>query len=187
MRGHRVHQIANQLHDADIRPFIVPANVVGLRVAPAGEHLPERLRMVAHVKPVPHVQPVAIDRKGLAVADRLDDDRNQFLRELVGAVVVGAIGRHHRQTVSVVIGAHQQVAGGLARRVGRIGRVGRGFRKISGRAQAAIDFIGGNMVETAVRLRISDFGLRIGFLLSAFPLRIGGRGSRRGRRGRRGR
>ena len=82
----------------------------------------------------------------------LDDDRDEFFRELVGAVVVGAIGGDHRQAVGVVIGAHQQVAGGLAGGVGRIGRVGRGFGKIAGRAQAAIDFIGGNMMEAAARM-----------------------------------
>ena len=117
--------------------------------------------MIAHIKPVPHVQPVAIDRNGLAVADRFDDDRNQLLRKLVGAVVVGAIGRDHRQAVGVMIGAHQQVARRLAGGIGRVGSVGRGFGKIAAGAQAAIDFIGGNMVETAFQLRIADCRLRI--------------------------
>ena len=70
VRGHRVHQVANQFHDADVGPFVVAANVVGFPVAPAGQHLPERLGVIAHIKPVAHVQAVAIDRNGLAVADR---------------------------------------------------------------------------------------------------------------------
>ena len=84
--------------------------------------------MVLDVEPVAHLQAVAVDRQGLA-GQRVDDDqRDQLFGEVVGAVVVGAIGGEHRQAVGVVPGAHQVVAGGLAGRVGAVGLVAGGFR-----------------------------------------------------------
>ena len=46
-----------------------------------------------------------------------------FLRKLVRPVVVRAIGDRGVEPVGLVVGAHQMIRGGLARRVGRIRRV----------------------------------------------------------------
>ena len=116
---------------------------------PARQHLPERLGVVAHVEPVAHVHAVAVDRNRLAGQHALDHHRDQLLRELVRAVVVRAIGDDRGQAVGVMIGAHQHVARGLAGGVGRVRRVGRGFGEIAGRAEAAIDLVGGDVVEPA--------------------------------------
>ena len=48
-----------------------------------------------------------------------------------------------------MIGAHQQIRGGLAGRIGRIRRVGRGFREKTRWAKRAINLIRGHMMEPA--------------------------------------
>ena len=68
---------------------------------------------------------------------------------MVRAVVVGAVGYNGRQTVSTQPCTDEVVAGCFGGRVGAGRRVWRGFGKQIIRAvQIAIDFIGGNMVET---------------------------------------
>ena len=79
----------------------------------------------------------------------MDDQRDQFFREVVGTVVVGAVGGQNRQAVGVVVGAHKVIAGRLAGRVGAVRFVlvcfGEGWVVGSKRA---INFIGGNVQET---------------------------------------
>ena len=153
LRGHFVDQIADQLHDVEVGPFVVAADVVGLAGAPARQHQPQRFRVVADVEPVAHVHAVAIDGDRFARQHALNHHRDQLLRELIRPVVVRAIGDHRLQAVGVMIGAHEHVAGGLAGRVRRVRRVGRGLGEEAGRAQAAIDFVGGDVVEAVAGAR----------------------------------
>ena len=69
---------------------------------------------------------------------------------LFGAVVVGAVGRGHVHAVGVVIGAHDEIRTRLARGIGGVGRIGRGFGKESGFTQGAVHLIRGNVVEACV-------------------------------------
>ena len=50
-----------------------------------------------------------------------DEQRDDLLRELVGAVVVGAAGDHDVHPVGAVVGQREQVRAGLRGRVGRVG------------------------------------------------------------------
>ena len=76
--------------------------------------------MVLDVQPVAHLLPVAVHRQRLAGEGIDDHQRDQLLGEVIGPVVVGAVGGEHRQAVGVVLGAHQVVARGLASRVGAV-------------------------------------------------------------------
>ena len=99
--------------------------------------------MVFDVQPVADLLAVAIDRQGFA-GQRVDNhQRDEFFREVVGPVVIGAVGGEHRQAVGVVPGAHQVVAGGFAGAVGAVGFDVAGLGK--GRIvffERAIDFVG---------------------------------------------
>ena len=57
------------------------------------------------------------------MTDVVDEQRYQFLRELVWAVVVGAVGHDGGQAVGVVEGAYEVVAAGLGGAVGAMGLV----------------------------------------------------------------
>ena len=60
---------------------------------PASSTRPECAGVVLDVEPVADVVAVAVDRQGLALQGVEDHQRDQLLGELVGAVVVRAVGR----------------------------------------------------------------------------------------------
>src|SRR5690349_6521460 len=45
-----VNQITNQFHDAEVGPLVMAANIVSVTHRAAGQHLPEGLRVVPHIK-----------------------------------------------------------------------------------------------------------------------------------------
>ena len=65
--------------------------------------------MVVDIEPVAHVFAATVDRQLFSFKDIVDYQRNQFLRELIGAVVVAASGYIDGQTVGLVIGEHKHV------------------------------------------------------------------------------
>ncbi len=104
--------------------------------------------MVADVQPVAYLLAVAVDRQRLARLRVGDDQRDQLLREMVGAVVVGAVGGQRRHAVGVVVRAHQMVGRCLRRRVRAVRRIGRGFaERCIVRAQRAVHLVGGHVQE----------------------------------------
>ena len=52
------------------------------------------------------------------MADVVDEERDELLGELIGAVVVGAVGHDGGHAVGVVERTHKVVAAGLAGRIG---------------------------------------------------------------------
>jgi hypothetical protein len=112
--------------------------------------------VVLDVEPVADLLAVAVDGQRLAGQGVVDDQRDELFREVVGTVVVGAVGGQHRQAVGVVVGAHQMVAGRLAGRVRAVRFVAVGFGE--GRivlAERAVDFVGGHMQEAERLLAVS--------------------------------
>src|SRR5689334_19115560 len=74
--------------DVDVRAFCISADIVRFAGASVMEHAVDRRTMIAHEEPVTHIEPVAIDREGLAVDRVRDHERNEFLGKLVRAVVI---------------------------------------------------------------------------------------------------
>ena len=101
----------------------------------------------SHVDPVAHVQAVAVDRQRLVLQGVGDHQRDQLLRELVGAEVVGAARDHGVQPVRVVRGAHQEVGARLGGRVGVVGLERACLGETALRAQAAVDLVGRDLQE----------------------------------------
>ena len=66
--------------------------------------------MVLNEQPVAHILTLTIDRQRLAMADVIDEQRNQLLRELIGAVVVGTVGDNNWHAIGVMEGANKVVA-----------------------------------------------------------------------------
>ena len=127
--------------------------------------------VVFDVEPVAYVLAFTVDGEGLAMAYVVDEKGYEFLGELVGTVVVGAVGYYRGHAVGVVVGAYEVVARCFAGRIGAVGivfgifvekvfAVGQmmfrrrgGGRKRGGDAfgmghfQRAVDFVGGDVVE----------------------------------------
>ena len=153
-----VHGLDNNLHDVDILPLIEAADVVSIARLALVENNIDGAGMVDHIEPVAHVLALAIDRQRLTVADIVDEEGDELLRELVGAVVVRAVGHQRGHAVGVVVGAHEVVAAGLGGAVGAVRVVlggleeelaavgGRAFRLVE--LEGAVHLIRRDVVET---------------------------------------
>ena len=97
-----VELLDDGLHDEDIRAFIVAAHVVNLSASAALSHHVDRLAMILDIQPVSHLHAVSVNRELLVMLDVIDHQRDQLLRELIRAVVVGAAGDVDRHAVGVV-------------------------------------------------------------------------------------
>ena len=140
-----VNRVYQHLDDVDVLPFVESAYVVGLGNPSLMEDEVYRPRMVLDIQPVAHILAPAIDRKRSAVADVVDEERYQLLRELVRAVVVGAVRDYGRHAVSIVECPHEMVA----RRLGRAVRAVRLVFQVFGEEFLTV----GEMVPAAGCLR----------------------------------
>ena len=168
-----VHRPDEHLDQIDVLPLVEPADVVGLGNAAFVENQIDGPGVVFHVEPVAHVLALPVDRERLAVPDIVDEQRDELLRELVGTVVVRAVGHHRGHAVGIVVGAYEVVGRGLGRAVrtvrlvlevfreetravGQMMLAGRGLRGEGrlhavgiGHLQGAVHLIGRDMIETA--------------------------------------
>ena len=105
-----VHGLDYHLDDVDVLPFVEAADVVGFGYLAFMENEVDGACVVNYVEPVANVFALAINRKRLALADIVDEQRNQLLRELIRSVVVRAVGHDGRHAVCIVEGTHKVVA-----------------------------------------------------------------------------
>src|SRR6185312_15002551 len=104
-------------------------NVVGLASRSLRQHRPNRLTMVCYVEPVADVLTVTINRQWLALTGIQDHQRNQLFWKLKRAVIVGTISCQRRQSISVVVGAHEMIRSRFGCGVWAVRTIGRRFRK----------------------------------------------------------
>ena len=83
-----VNGIDDYLDDVDVLPLVEAADVVGFGYLAIVEDEVDGTGVIFYKEPVAHVLSFAIDRQGFAVADIVDEERYQLLRELIRAVVV---------------------------------------------------------------------------------------------------
>ena len=115
-----VNGVDNHLDDVNVLPLVEAADVVCLGNLTLMEDEVDSTGVVFHEQPVAHVLALAIYWQRFAVADVVDEQRNQLLRELIWTIVVRAVGHHHRHSVGVVECAHEVVARSLRCRVWRV-------------------------------------------------------------------
>ena len=82
------------------------------------------LAVIFHIQPVADLHTVAVDGQLLVVLDVVDHQGDQLLRELVGAVVVGAAGDVHGHAVGIVECHNEHIGAGLGGRIGAVGAQG---------------------------------------------------------------
>jgi len=104
-----VNSFDNHPDKVDIFPFIASADIIGLsHPAPVKDQI-NGPRMVFHVKPVPDVLSLAIDRKRFVVTNIIDEERYQFFGKLIGSVIVGTIGNNDWQAIGVMISPYKVI------------------------------------------------------------------------------
>ena len=112
-----VHGLDNHLDDVDVLPLVETTDIVSLGYLTIVENHVDGSRMVFYIQPVPHVLTLAIHRQWLAMADIIDEERNQLLWELVRTIVVGAIRYDGRYAVGIVESTNEMVGACLRCRV----------------------------------------------------------------------
>ena len=110
----------NNFDDIDILPLVESADVIRLCHFALVEDQVNSARMILYIEPVAYVFALAIYGQRFAVTDIVDEQRDQFLGELVGTVVVRAVRNDSRHAVGVVERAHKVVAACLGSTVGRV-------------------------------------------------------------------
>ena len=73
--------------------------------------------MILDIQPVAHLHAVSVNRELLVMLDVIDHQRDQLLRELIRAVVVGAAGDVDRHAVGVVEHLNKVIRARLRSRV----------------------------------------------------------------------
>ena len=154
-----VDEVAHELHEVEIGYLVVSADVVGFANLAGGEDGPQSLAMIADVEPVAHVHAIAIDGNGFAAQNALDDDGDELLRELIGAVVVGAVRDERGQSVGVMVAAHEHVTRGFAGGVRRVRRIGCRLGEEAGGTKGAEDLVGADVQESVRGSRFAVHGL----------------------------
>ena len=112
-----VDGVDDHLDDVDVLPLVETTDVVGLGNQALVEDEVDGTGVVLDEQPVAHVLALAIHGQRLAVADVVDEQRNQLLRELIGAVVVRAVGDDDGHAVCIVISTNKVVARSFSGRI----------------------------------------------------------------------
>ena len=87
---------AEDLDHLDIAQVGVAADAVGLAEPAFLQDGQQRVGVIVNMQPVAHLAAVAIDRDGLALHGPQHHRRDQLLGELIGPVIVRAVGDDHR-------------------------------------------------------------------------------------------
>ena len=105
-----VYSLYDHFDEVNVLPFVEAADVVGVGNLSFMEDKVYCPCMIFYKKPVADILTLSIDRKRLAVADIVDEKRDQFFRELVGTIIIGAVGDDRRHSVCVMVSKHEVVA-----------------------------------------------------------------------------
>ena len=108
----------DRLDDLEIGALVVAADVVDLTDTAFSNDQVDRRAMVLDIEPVADVFALAIDRQGLVGQGAGNHQGDQFFREMVGAIVVGATGDRHRQFERAVVGLDQKICRGFGGGIG---------------------------------------------------------------------
>ena len=175
-----VHRPYDDPYQVDVLPFVEAPDVVRVGDFALVEDHVDGPCVVLDVEPVADVLPAAVHRQRPSVADIVDEQRDELLRELVGPVVVRTVGHQRRHPVRVVVSSHEVVGRGFRSRVGAVRRVLRLFgeellaegpaaalpaRSISlgtCQLQRPVHLVGGDVVEQfALPLAVPVFPCRL--------------------------
>ncbi len=108
-----VHQVANGVNHVNIAAFIDPADIIAFAEPALFHHQQQSLGVIIDEQPVANIRALAIDRQRVAFQGVEDHQRDQFFREMIWPVIIGAIGVDHRQAIGMMPGADEMVRAGF--------------------------------------------------------------------------
>lgn len=86
----------HEAYDVDVAPFVETAYIIGVGHDALVIDEVDGASVVHHIEPVAYVFAFAVDGEGTTVADVVDEQRDELLGELVGAVIVRAVADERR-------------------------------------------------------------------------------------------
>ena len=95
-RSQLVQGGANGLHHFQIGFFVVAAHVVSFTNDAFVQHASDGQTVVSHIEPIANLLTVTINGQGLARQGVVDHQGDQLFREMIGPVIVGAVGGEDR-------------------------------------------------------------------------------------------
>ena len=105
----RIQLIAKQVDNIQVIPFIVATNVIGLAHHALEQDFLNPPAVVLHIEPVAYVAAITIYRQRQAPENIGQAQGDQFFREVVGPVIIGAVTGGDLQAIGMVIGPHQMI------------------------------------------------------------------------------
>src|SRR5271157_1484592 len=135
----------NQLGYLDVAHLAATADVVNLALAATLQNGIERAAMIVYVNPVAHIEACTVNRKALSRHRLRDHQRNEFFRELIRSVVIGAARNDRRELMGVNIRQHQQIGSRFGRGVRAVRLQRRLFREVPFVAEAAVNLVGADV------------------------------------------
>ena len=105
-----VDGLDDYLDDVDVLPLVEASDVVGLGYLAVVEYHVDGTGMVFNIESVAHVLAFAVHWQWLAVTDVVDEKGNQLLGELIGSIIVRAVGDDGWHAVGVVERTDEVVA-----------------------------------------------------------------------------
>ena len=99
------HQITERMDNIQVLHLIIAANVVHIAWNSLMKHHINGSTMVADVKPVAHILPIAIYRQRLTQQNIQAHQRNQLFRKLIRPIIIRAVRNQRGHSVGMEIGA----------------------------------------------------------------------------------
>ena len=100
----------DNFHDFDVCFLVVTTEVINFTYSPLLQHGKDTIAVILNIEPITHIQSLSINRQWLVLGSIVDHQRDELLRELVGAIVIAATRDSHRKTVSAMVGLYQQIS-----------------------------------------------------------------------------
>ena len=73
--------------------------------------------VVLNIQPIADILTLPVNRQRFSMADIVNKQRYQFLRELIRSIIIRTVGHDGRHSISIMIGTHEMVTRGLGCRI----------------------------------------------------------------------
>ncbi len=104
--------------------------------------------IILNMEPIPNVQSISIEGKGLIINRIGDKQGNQLFWKLIGPIIVGGTSNDHREIISSPVGEGYEIGTGLACCIRVVRSQGRGLCKTAGGTEGTINLISRDLNKT---------------------------------------
>ena len=104
-----IHLTTQFFYQCNVCPFIMTPNIVSFPNSSLVKNNINCPCMVFYKQPISNILAFPVNRKRLFVDNIMNTKRNQFFREMIRTIIVGAIGNFNWQSKSVIVGSYKMI------------------------------------------------------------------------------